>query len=205
MTTITIEQLTKIFPATKKDVLAQYVEPLNKTLKDFGMDNPLGARAFLAQVGHESAGFSAVRENLNYSESGLLKIFGKYFNAQTAKAYARQPEKIANRVYANRMGNGPETSGDGWKYRGRGALQITGKNNYTALSKYLGKTLDETVAYLETPEGAIYAAGWFFKVNGLVELANLGSVTKVTKKVNGGTHGLQDRLSIFNRSAAIIK
>lgn len=205
MTTITLDQLVKIFPATKKDVLAPYVAPLNKTFAKFGLTEPLAIRAFLAQVGHESGGFNFVRENLNYSEAGLLKIFGKYFNAATAKVYARNPEKIANRVYANRMGNGNEASGDGWKFRGRGVLQITGRDNYTLLSKYLGKTLDETVAYLETPEGAVIAAGWFFLANDLIELAKLGSVTKVTKRVNGGTHGLAERLSIFNRSETIIK
>ena len=205
MTMITLDQLSKIFPLTKKTTLALYVEPLNKTFTKFGLDTPLAIRSFLAQVGHESGGFNAIKENLNYSESGLLKIFGKYFNPTTAKAYARNPEKIANKVYANRMANGNEASGDGWKFLGRGVLQITGKENYINLAKYLGKTLDETVEYLETPEGAVISAGWFFLKNNIIELAKLGSVTKVTKIVNGGTHGLAERLSIFNRSETIIK
>ena len=200
MTHINLNQLANIFPKTKVPILEPYLEPLNKTFDKFGINTPLAQAAFLAQVGHESAGFNAVKENLNYSQKGLLKVFRKYFNAASAKAYARKPEKIANRVYANRMNNGPESSGDGWKYRGRGLLQITGKYNYTQLACYLGKTVDETVKYLETPEGAAIAAGWFFHQNKLIGLLKVGSVTKVTKRVNGGYHGLQDRKNIYFRA-----
>lgn len=202
--TITIEQLAKVFPKTKKEVLAPYVAPLNQVLDKYGFDTPMAVRVFLAQIGHESGGFNFVRENLNYSEAGLVKIFGKYFNATTAKAYARNPEKIANKVYASRMGNGPESSGEGWKFRGRGLIQITGKNNYTALAKFLKMSIDDTIKYLETPQGAVESAAWFFSANGLIDDAKLGAVTVTTKKINGGTHGLADRIDIFNRSKTII-
>lgn len=202
--TITLDQLAKLFPKTKRDVLSLYVEPLNQILPKYGFDTPLAIRVFLAQIGHESGGFNFVRENLNYSEQGLVKIFGKYFNATTAKAYARNPEKIANKVYASRMGNGPESSGDGWKHRGRGLIQITGKNNYTALAKSLKLSIDDVIKYLETPMGAVESAAWFFAENDLIDLAKQGAVTATTKKINGGTNGLQDRIDIFNRSKAII-
>lgn len=202
--TITLEQLRKIFPRTKYDTLAQYVDPLNKTFAKFGIDTPLAIRAFLAQVGHESAGFSVIIENLNYSESGLLKTFGKYFTKATAKKYARNPEMIANRVYANRMGNGPESSGDGWKFRGKGVIQITGKDNHAAFAAYMNMPLNKATEYLLTVEGAVLSAGWFMYQNRLIDLLKVGSVTKVTKRVNGGTNGLADRLDIFNRSREII-
>ena len=201
---ITLEQLKKIFPKTKSEVLNQYVDPLNKTFEKFGFDNALSIRTFLAQVGHESGGFNFTKENLNYSADRLLVIFKKYFNASNVHLYARKPDKIANRVYANRMGNNTEESGDGWKYCGRGLIQITGFNNYSALSKYLKMPMDQLINYLETPEGATISAGWFFLENGLIPLAKSGAVTETTKKINGGTNGLEDRIDIFNRSKTII-
>lgn len=201
---VTLEQLSKIFPKTKKEVLSLYVDPLNQVFDKYGFDNILSIRVFIAQIGHESGGFNFVRENLNYSELGLLKIFKKYFNSETAKEYARNPEKIANRVYANRMGNGPESSGDGWKFRGRGLIQITGKNNYIALAKFLKMTIDDTIKYLETPEGAVVSAAWFFCANNLIDDAKKGAVTTTTKKINGGTHGLTNRIDIFKRSKNIL-
>lgn len=201
---ITLEQLKKIFPKTKPEILATYVDPLNKTFVKFGFDNALSVRTFLAQIGHESGGFNFTKENLNYSADRLLVIFKKYFNAGNVHLYARKPDKIANRVYANRMGNNNEESGDGWKYRGRGLIQITGFNNYSALSKYLKMNMDQLLTYLETPEGATISAGWFFLENNLIALAKAGAVTETTKKINGGTNGLEDRLDIFNRSKTII-
>jgi putative chitinase len=142
-------------------------------------------------------------ENLNYSAEGLLKTFPKYFNAETAAASARKPERIANRVYANRMSNGNEESGDGWKFRGRGCIQLTGRANYTAYDQAVPENV------LENPDlvaGALAldSAGWFWKTNGLNKIADAGDVTAVTKRVNGGTHGLADRQSRYSALIALL-
>lgn len=202
---ITKEQLYSIFPATKKAVLDVYVEPLNDTFEEFKFDNAMSVRVFLAQVGHESAGFNATAENLNYSEQTLLKVFKKYFTSAEAKKFARKPEAIANRVYANRGQNGNESSGDGWRFRGRGLLQITFKSNYSSVAKYFEMSLEDTIKYLETPEGGARAAGWFFAVNNLVSKARLGDMKTVTLRVNGGLNGWDDRMAIFNRTKFYIK
>lgn len=197
---ITIDKLQKIFPATKKEQLEKFVAPLNNAFDKHKISNPMGIRVFIAQVGHESAGFNSMSENLNYSEQGLLKIFKKYFNATTAKQYARKPEAIANKVYANRMGNGNEASGDGWKYRGAGLIQLTGKFNHSEFAKSIGMELDKASEYARTPEGAVESAIWFFYQNNLWPLANVGGVTATTKKINGGTIGLEDRINLFNKA-----
>lgn len=192
---ITLELLQKICPKTKRTVLEKYVDALNDVCQYYDMyDNPKRAAGFLAQIAHESGGFNAVVENLNYSASGLRKIFPKYFPTdELAKEYERKPEKIANRVYANRMSNGPESSGDGYKYRGRGLIQLTGKYNYTQFAQGLGISVDETVAYLETPEGAVSSAGWFFDMNNLNSYCDRDDFVGLTKRINGGTIGLEDR------------
>jgi putative chitinase len=161
--------------------------------------SPNRAAHFFAQTAHESGNFKAFSENLNYSAKGLRGIFGKYFPTEAlANAYARQPMKIANRVYANRMGNGPEGSGDGWKYRGRGFLQLTGKNNYRAFGIYIGREQE----VLENPdlvagELAAESALWFFDCNKLWGICDQGvgdgAILALTKRINGGTHGLDDR------------
>ncbi|WP_150538851.1 glycoside hydrolase family 19 protein [Actinobacillus vicugnae] len=150
---------------------------------------------FLAQCGHETAGFSVFTENLNYSDVALLRTFPKYFNSGNVKAYARQPEKIANRAYANRMGNGDEQSGDGYKFRGRGLIQITGKNNYTAFRKWLGREikLDDVGTDLEL---IVLAGIWYWQKN---NLAALKRVVDVTKRVNGGLNGLADRQAKYDK------
>jgi putative chitinase len=161
--------------------------------------SPARAAHFFAQTAHESGGFKTFSENLNYGAKGLRGIFGKYFPTDAlARAYERKPEKIANRVYANRMGNGPEASGDGWKYRGRGALQLTGKDNYRAFGKYIGR--EEEV--LDNPdlvagELCFESALWFFDRNKLWSICDQGTgegaILALTKRINGGTHGLDDR------------
>ncbi|WP_296683418.1 peptidoglycan-binding protein [Flavobacterium sp.] len=171
------------------------------TASKFGINTPLRLAHFLAQCGHESGGFRATQENLNYSAKGLMGIFKKYFpTAALAASYERKPEKIANRVYASRMGNGAEASGDGYKFRGRGYIQLTGKENYTAF----GKAINENI--LANPDSvsskyALLSAAWFFSKNGLHRMADEGSsdqvVTKITKRVNGGTIGLPDRIKHF--------
>lgn len=167
----------------------------------FEINTPLRLAHFLAQAGHESGGFKALNENLNYGAKGLLGTFKKYFTPDTAALYERKPEKIANLVYANRMGNGDKASGDGYKFRGRGYIQLTGKDNYGAFDK----TVDENI--LENPDLVatkypLASAAWFFHKNGLQKIADEGAtdlvVTKVTKRVNGGTIGLPDRIKHFN-------
>jgi putative chitinase len=191
---VTLELLQKICPKTKTDVLAKYVQPINTVAEHFEINTPQRMAAFLAQTAHESGGFNFIKENLNYSADGLQKIFKKYFpTPELAQQYARQPEKIANRVYAARMGNGDEASGDGWKFCGRGVIQLTGKFNYTKLAESLEMNIDDVVKYLETPEGAVASAGWFWDKNKLNAICDKGDFVLLTKRINGGTIGLQDR------------
>jgi len=165
-------------------------------LKKYEINTPLRLAHLFAQLEHES-NLKPISENLNYSDTGLLKIFKKYFNATTAKEYARQPEKIANRVYANRMGNGNEDSGDGWKYRGRGFIQITGKSNYQSLSKDTGVDYVTNPDWLLREADSMISALWFWKKNNLNALADKDNVIGVTKKINGGTNGLAHRQQLL--------
>ena len=188
--------LTKLKGHIPENVIAQIPTVMEK----FGINTPLRLAHFLAQCGHESGGFRAVQENLNYSASGLKGIFGKYFPGNLAESYARQPEKIASRVYGNRMGNGDEASKEGYKFRGRGYIQLTGKQNYTLFAKSIG---EDTVANpdLVATKYPLASAAWFFSKNGLSAIADKGAtdqvVTLVTKRVNGGTIGLADRIKHF--------
>ncbi len=192
---ITLEMLKQLCPKTKESVLKKYALSIHETAEYYDMYvNKKRAAAFVAQIAHESGGFNFVKENLNYSAKGLMGTFKKYFpNEAIAKQYERQPEKIANRVYANRMGNGDEASGDGYKYCGRGLIQLTGKQNYTKFAGDLGLSVDETVAYLETPEGAVSSAGWFWDQNNLNQWCDKDDFVTLTKRINGGTIGLEDR------------
>lgn len=203
---ITKDNLFKIFPKTNAETLASWVDPLNATCERYDITTAARTAAFVAQIGHESGEMKRIVENLNYSTEGLMTTFKKYFpNKTLADKYARRPEHIANLVYANRMGNGPESTGDGWKYRGRGLIQITGKNNYAALAKALGMTITQTLAFLDTKEGAAHSAGWFWSVNNLNGLADMTRFTEITKKINGGTHGLDDRKRLWNLAKYNIK
>lgn len=192
---VTLELLKLICPKTKAEILEQYVEPINAIGEHYEFfENSKRIAGFLAQIAHESGGFNFVKENLNYSAEGLRKVFPKYFPTdELAKAYARQPEKIANKVYANRMKNGDETSGDGFKFRGRGLIQLTGRDNYTRFSESLDLSIDETIAYLETPNGAVASAGWFWENNKLNQWCDKDDFVTLTKRINGGTIGLADR------------
>jgi putative chitinase len=192
---ITIELLQALCPKTKKNVLEGYLEPLNTVAEYYDMfDNPVRAAGFLAQIAHESGGFNFIKENLNYSAKGLMITFKKYFpTEELANQYAKKPTKIANKVYANRMGNGSESSGDGYKFCGRGLIQLTGKQNYTKFAADLGIGIDETVAYLETPNGAVSSAGWFWDNNNLNQYCDKNDFITLTKRINGGTNGLEDR------------
>ena len=192
---ITLELLQKLCPKTKVNVLQLYAEPLHEVAEYYDMYvNMHRAAAFVAQTAHESGGFNFVKENLNYSAKGLMTTFKKYFPTEDiAKQYERKPEKIANRVYANRMSNGDEASGDGYKFCGRGLIQLTGRANYTKFAEDLGISLDETVAYLETPAGAVSSAGWFWDNNNLNQYCDKDDFVTLTKRINGGTIGLEDR------------
>ncbi len=178
-------------------VIAQIPDTTSK----FNINTPLRLAHFLAQCGHESGGFKVTQENLNYSAKGLMGIFKKYFPTQSlAESYQRQPQKIANKVYANRMDNGAEASGDGYKFRGRGYIQLTGRANYTAF----GKAINEDIANnpdVVSGKYALLSAAWFWSKNGLNTLADGGAsdqvVTSITKRVNGGTIGLPDRIKHF--------
>lgn len=173
----------------------------------FGIDSPLRLAHFLAQCAHESAEFKALEENLNYSADGLKKVFSKYFPGDLANGYARQPEKIASRVYASRMGNGDEASKEGYKYRGRGYIQLTGKDNYGAFAKAIGDDVVTNPDWVKT-KYPLLSAAWFWNTRALNELADQGAsddvVTKITKKVNGGTLGLDDRISHFKKYYALL-
>ena len=171
------------------------------TAAKFQINTPLRLAHFLAQCGHESGGFRATQENLNYSAKGLMGIFKKYFpNASIAAQYERKPAKIASKVYGNRMGNGNEASGEGYKFRGRGYIQLTGKENYTAFGKSIGEDILSNPDVVSS-KYALLSAAWFFSKNGLHKMADSGAsdavVTQITKRVNGGTIGLADRIKHF--------
>jgi putative chitinase len=188
--------------ALKGHVPQAVIDAIPDTAARFGITTPLRLAHFLAQCGHESGGFRATQENLNYSAKGLCGIFRKYFPSVTvALKYERKPEKIANRVYANRMGNGNEASGEGWKYRGRGYIQLTGKENYKAFDATVPEDITSNPDLVAT-KYALASAAFFFKKNGLWAIcdrgADMATVTAVTKRVNGGTIGLADRQKHFN-------
>jgi putative chitinase len=177
------------------------ISQIPETAAKFEINTPLRLAHFLAQCGHESGGFKLTKENLNYSAKGLNGIFKKYFpTLESAVPYERKPEKIANKVYGGRMGNGLEASGEGWKFHGRGFIQLTGKDNYTAFTKSIG---EDCIANpdLVASKYALASAAWFFNKNGLHKMADGGAnddtVTKITKRVNGGTIGLPDRIKHF--------
>jgi putative chitinase len=192
---ITLDILKAICPKTKPAILEKYVEPINTVGEYYEMfENPRRIAGFLAQVAHESGGFTAIKENLNYSAKGLMTTFKKYFpDEATAKQYEKKPEKIANRVYANRMKNGPEESGDGYRFCGRGLIQLTGRDNYTKFAQALDMSIEDTVAYLETPNGALVSAAWFWDNNKLNQYCDRDDFVTLTKRINGGTIGLEDR------------
>lgn len=197
---VTVALLQKICPQTNATTLALYVDPLNAVGIHFGLTTePKRMAAFLAQVAHESGGFTATSENLNYSAPALNKTFKKYFpTVQSTVGYVRNPQRIANKVYANRMGNGDEASGDGYKYRGRGLIQLTGKQNYAKFATALNKPIEFVVSYIETPPGATASAGWYWDINKLSIYADKGDFVGLTRRINGGTIGLEDRIKDYN-------
>ena len=178
------------------------------TAQKFQINTPLRIAHFLAQCGHESGGFKAVQENLNYSADGLKRIFPKYFPGNLSESYSRQPQKIASRVYGGRMGNGVESTGEGFKFRGRGYIQLTGKDNYTAFGRAINEDVISNPDLVST-KYPLLSAAWFFSKNGLHKMADEGStdavVTKITRRVNGGTIGLADRIKHFKEYFELLK
>ena len=180
---------------------------LVSVLPEYDIDTPERVAAFMAQCAHESGGFTVLQENLNYGAKGLRGIFGKYFpNDAIAAQYERKPEMIANKVYSNRMGNGNEASGEGWKYRGRGLIQLTGKANYIKCSQAMfeNDTLVQDPDLLLDPEYALHSACWFWCAARLSELADVGDIKTMTKRINGGFIGLEDRIKHYNHALHVL-
>lgn len=172
---------------------ATYLQPLNEYGPGAGLTTPRRWAYFLAQVLHESLRMSRVTENLNYSAEALLRTWPKRFSPGQAREYARQPQRIANRAYAGRIGNGPESSGDGWRYKGRGLVQVTGRANYAECGRALGVDLVAAPELLETPALAVNSALWFWSSRGLNALTDAGDFEELTRAVNGGYNGMNDR------------
>jgi putative chitinase len=204
---ITSEQFHHLFPRNPDPEL--WANAMAEVFPTYDINTPKRIAAFLAQCGHESGGWVIFEENLNYSAQGLNGIFKKYFpTIESAQPYARQPEKIANKIYANRMGNGSEESGDGFKYRGRGPIQLTGKSNYTAFAKEMfddwQNVVDNPDWVTEDKDFALMSAIWFWNKNKLNALADVEDIKLMTKKINGGYIGLDDRIAHYNECIAVL-
>ena len=203
---LTIEQLKQLLP--KNPYVDHWYDALSKLLPDYEINTPKRIAAFIAQCSHESGGFTALKENLNYKPATLCKLFSKYFpNDALAEEYCAKPNKqeaIASRIYANRMGNGDEASGDGYKYCGRGLIQLTGKSNYVAFADSLQISPEEASDYLATFEGAAQSACWFWESNNLNQWADKGDILTLTKRINGGTIGLEDRIKHYEHALHVL-
>ena len=209
---ITREQLAEIIP--KNPYVDQWCGALNKLLPDYGIDTPQRVAAFLAQCAHESGGFVFLKENLNYKAATLMKLWPKRFpTLEVANSYAGNPKKIANMVYASRMGNRDESSGDGYRFRGRGCIQLTGHANYFHAGKALGVDFVMNPDLVATPKYAALTAGWFWSTHGCNQVAETGlpldtnnqmTWALLTKKINGGTIGLADRIAHTNQALSVL-
>ena len=209
MTLLSETQLAKMIPTNKE--VGEWCKTLNEMLPKYGITSPRRIASFISQCAHESGDFRLLEENLNYKEETLLRVFPRYFGPgkQNAAEYARNPEKIANYVYMdkNRSASGAlgnTQDGDGWRFRGRGLKQVTGRSNYTTFGKAISKTAEEVAEYLETKEGALVSALWFWQSRGLNEVADTGDVAKVTKIINGGDIGLADRRKRYDEALAVL-
>jgi putative chitinase len=206
MSVITKEQLAQLIPGNP--YLTQWCDALNEILPEYGIDTPQRVAAFIAQCAHESGGFKFLKENLNYRWETLRKLFSKYFPTDDlARAYAAMPNKqeaIANRIYASRMGNGDEHSGDGYRFCGRGLIQLTGRDNYTFFAGSLDIPVEEAAEYLQTFEGAVQSACWFWETNNLNQWADKDDILTLTKRINGGTIGLADREKHYEHAKHVL-
>ena len=202
---IEASQILIISPNCKPEVAEGLAQCLPAVLEKYAISTPLRVAHFLAQTAHESAGFTRFVENLNYTASGLENTWPDKFHLTNPYRYARQPEKIANHVYANRMGNGDEASGDGWKFRGRGMIQLTGYDNYVAFSKHSGKDCIQYPDLLSTVEGAAESAAWYWLERNINKPADEDDVVMVTKLINGGTLGLNERKRLLEIAKRVVK
>ena len=203
MSVITKDQLAQLIPGNP--YLDHWCDALNEILPEYSIDTPQRVAAFIAQCAHESGGFKFLKENLNYRAVSLRKTFSKYFpDDAVAAAYANKPQMIANRVYANRMGNGDEASGDGFRYCGRGLIQLTGRDNYAFFAGSLDIPIEEAAEYLETFEGAVQSACWFWESNNLNQWADKDDILTLTKRINGGTIGLEDRKKHYEHAKHVL-
>lgn len=200
-----ILELSQLKQMVNNPYIDHWYEAIDQLLPDYDINTPARIAAFVAQCAHESMNFIFVKENLNYKAASLRKTFGKYFTDDaTAAAYANRPEKIANRVYANRMGNGDEASGDGYRFCGRGLIQLTGRDNYTFFAGSLGIPVEEASDYLATFEGAAQSACWFWETNNLNRFADSGDIKGLTRAINGGYIGLEDRISHYEHALHVM-
>jgi putative chitinase len=208
---LTISQLRQLLPKNK--YVEHWHHALSVLLPDYDIDTPRRVAAFIAQCAHESGGFSVLQENLNYKPQALRRLFSKYFPDDAIAgqycAKSNKQEAIANRIYANRMGNGDESSGDGYRFRGRGLIQLTGRSNYQNFADSIevdGRPLkiDEVPAYLETFEGAAQSACWFWETNNLNKWADEGDILTLTKRINGGIIGLEDRKKHYEHALHVL-
>jgi putative chitinase len=204
---LTEQQLKEMIPRNK--YVSYWHKALEQLLPDYDINTPKRIAAFVAQCAHESAEFTVIQENLNYKASALRRLFPKYFPTdELAEQYASKPNKqqaIANRIYANRMGNGDESSNDGFAFRGRGLIQLTGKTNVTNFADSISITPEEAIEYLETFEGAAQSACWFWETNKLNQWADNGDILTLTKRINGGTIGLNDRIKHYNHALKVME
>lgn len=193
-------------PTATSENIERYSTALNAEMGHYEITTPLRIAHFIAQLAHESGAFKYTSENLNYSAKALMAVFGKYFpTAELANNYERNPEKIANRVYANRMGNGNEESGDGWKYRGRGLIQLTGKDNYSQCSRDMNLDLINNPDQLANDANiAVLAAGWYWSVRKLNLYADSDDIISITKRINGGLNGIDDRKAYLERAKSAL-
>jgi putative chitinase len=198
-----MDQLGKLIPGNQ--YIDHWYNALEQALPDYDINTPNRVAAFLAQCAHESGGFTAIKENLNYRAVTLRKVFPKYFPSDDiANAYAGKQEMIANRVYGGRMGNGDENSGDGYRYCGRGLIQLTGKQNYQNFADSLQMAVEDVPEYLATFEGAVQSACWFWEANNLNQFADSGDILTMTKRINGGTIGLEDRIKHYEHALHVL-
>jgi putative chitinase len=183
---------------------AEWSEPLTTTFTSFGIDDVRKQAAFLGQCAHECNHFKTLEENLNYSAATLQRLFGHKFKSGEVEVYAHHPEKIANRIYSSRMGNRDESSGDGWRFHGRGCIQLTGHDNYYHFGQAIGQNMVMKPEQVALPMYAALSAGWFWKTHGCNDLAEVKNWEGLTKRINGGTFGLQERIALTNRALQIL-
>ena len=198
----TPEQLAQIIP--NNPYVTEWYDAVSRILPDYEINTVNRVAAFLAQCAHESANFTALKENLNYTAASLSRVWPSRFPPAIAEQYAHNQEMIANRAYCDRMGNGPESSGDGWRYAGKGLIQLTGKDNYTRFAESIETPVEQLPEYLATFEGAVQSACWFWEVNNLNQWADAGDILTLTKRINGGTIGLADREKHYQHACHVL-